>query len=295
MRLADMRQLLAERNIRLTRSLGQNFLHDANQLRRLMAIASLSLEDPVLEIGPGLGPLTELLLQQAGQVLAIEKDARLVAWLRERFQDQPRLELVHADALDELRMKPRDWSQWTVVSNLPYCIASVLITEFALAPAPPRRLVVTLQLEVARRLMARPASNEYGVLTLLVQHRYTPGPWFRIPAACFFPKPGIDSACVRLDRRPERQPPLGIEGRHAFVRVVKRGFSERRKRLFKLLRRDWEDAPLAAAFAALGLDPDCRGEQLGLEQFEALAERLSGDASPTHPDPQPPNSASTAF
>ncbi|HNQ87237.1 MAG TPA: 16S rRNA (adenine(1518)-N(6)/adenine(1519)-N(6))-dimethyltransferase RsmA [Verrucomicrobiota bacterium] len=274
MRLAEMRQFLANRNIRLTRSLGQNFLHDGNQLHRIVAAAGLSREDNVLEIGPGLGPLTERLLAEAGHVLAIEKDARLETWLAERFRNEPRLELRHADALDALRAQPRDWSSWTVVSNLPYCVASALITEFALATAPPKRLVVTLQLEVARRLAAKPHAGDYGVLTLLVRQRYQLGPWFRIPATCFFPQPDVDSACVRLDRRPDSEQLPDATTRQAFVHVVKRGFSERRKRLFKLLRRDWDEPALEAAFLALGLDADCRAEQLDLHQFQALARRL---------------------
>src|ERR1041385_7974109 len=106
MKLSDMRELLARRNIRLTKSLGQNFLHDANQLRRIVGAAELAKSDKILEIGPGLGPLTELLLEDAGEVLAIEKDARLVEVLRERFGS--RLSLLHDDALELLQREPRD-------------------------------------------------------------------------------------------------------------------------------------------------------------------------------------------
>ena len=192
MKLTEMRDLLAARGIQLTKSLGQNFLHDANQLHRIVAAAELAKTDKVLEIGPGLGPLTELLLERAGEILAIEKDARLVAVLRERFncnsegrvprapksanaKDQglaalapPKFTLLHDDALEFLKREPHDWSNWKLVANLPYSVASPLLVELAQSAQRPERMVATLQLEVARRLMAQADDDDYGVLTLLV-------------------------------------------------------------------------------------------------------------------------------
>ena len=154
MKLSEMRELLAARGIQLTKSLGQNFLHDANQLRRIVEAAELSKTDKVLEIGPGLGPLTELLLENAGEVLAIEKDARLVEFLRERFNvaqasrlpdrkknragETPALHLLHADALEFLKREPRDWSDWKLVANLPYSVASPILVELAQSAQRPR-------------------------------------------------------------------------------------------------------------------------------------------------------------
>src|SRR6202044_1890227 len=122
--------------------------------------------DKVLEIGPGLGPLTELLLEKAGDVLAIEKDVRLAELVRERFQN-PKLELIEADALKFLELEERDWSNWKVVSNLPYSVASPILVELACGARAPKKIVVTLQLEVARRLMAQTDDDDYGILTLL--------------------------------------------------------------------------------------------------------------------------------
>src|SRR5208283_3636929 len=172
-----MRELLAARGIQLTKSLGQNFLHDANQLRRIVKAAELSKADKVIEIGPGLGPLTELLLQNAGEVLAIEKDARLVKLLQERFNSKfkiqnSKFELLHADALDLLKREQRDWSDWKLVANLPYSVASPILVELAQSPQRPRRMVATFQLEVAKRLMAKSGDDDYGILTLLVQLDY---------------------------------------------------------------------------------------------------------------------------
>jgi 16S rRNA (adenine1518-N6/adenine1519-N6)-dimethyltransferase len=293
MKLSEMRDILTARGIQLTKSLGQNFLHDANQLRRIVEAAELSKNDRVLEIGPGLGPLTELLLEKAGEVLAIEKDARLVEFLRERFnldsegrvtripnQSQglaelvpPRFELLHADALEFLKRGPRDWSDWKLVANLPYSVASTILVELACGSRAPKRIVATLQLEVARRLTAQADDDDYGILTLLVQLDFEPREFFKIPPGCFFPEPDVDSGCVVLDRR--EQPLLPENLRAAFVKIVKRAFSQRRKMMLKLLKADWPKEKLETAFADLKISTQERAEKLSLEQFVALAESLS--------------------
>jgi len=272
-----MRELLAARGIQLTKSLGQNFLHDNHQLRRIVEAAELSKADKVLEVGPGLGPLTELLLEKAGEVLAIEKDARLAESLRERFNPQsairnPQLTLLHADALEFLKTEQRDWSDWKLVANLPYSVASPILVELAQGARAPKKIVATLQLEVAQRLMAKAGDKDYGVLTLLVQLDFEPRDWFKIPKSCFFPEPDVDSVCVVLERRPA--PLLPENQREIFVKIVKRAFSQRRKMMLKLLREDWPQKKLEAAFAELGIPAQERAEKLSLEQFVALTERL---------------------
>ena len=289
----EMRSLLAKRGIQLTRSLGQNFLHDQNQLRRIVEAAELSPSDKILEIGPGLGPLTELLLEKAGEVLAIEMDGRLVDFLRERFGTEEQnaellagalknqaaasnegaaFHLLHADALEFLRREPRDWGDWKLVANLPYSVASPILVELAQSSRRPERMVTTLQLEVAQRLMARADDDDYGVLTLLVQLDYEPRDSFKIPADCFFPAPNVDSMCVVLQRR--TRPLLADGQRAAFVKIVKRAFSQRRKMMLKLLKQDWAVDKLAAAFAELKISPQARAEKLSLEQFVALTKIL---------------------
>jgi 16S rRNA (adenine1518-N6/adenine1519-N6)-dimethyltransferase len=278
MKLTDMKQVLAARDIQLTKSLGQNFLHDANQLRRILAVADLKQTDRVLEIGPGLGPLTELLVEQVGEVLAIEKDARLVEVLKQRFQTEtggtPALRLLHDDALDYLKRDARDWSEWKMVANLPFSVASPILVELALAAQGPQRMVGTLQAEVANRLLAEPGAPDYGVLTLLIQLNYEPQPWFKIPPSCFFPEPDVDSACVCLVRR--APPPLTNEQRRTFVQLVKRSFSQRRKMMLKLLKQDWPQQRLAQEFERLNLSPQIRAEKVSLEQFTHLARNLHG-------------------
>jgi 16S rRNA (adenine1518-N6/adenine1519-N6)-dimethyltransferase len=292
MTLTEMRSLLAKRDIQLTRSLGQNFLHDQNQLRKIVEAAEIKPTDKILEIGPGLGPLTKLLLENAGEVLAIEMDRRLVEVLREQFsinsegrvprvpnQNQglaelvpPKFELLRDDALEFLRREPRDWSDWKLVANLPYSVASPILVELAQSPRRPERMVTTLQLEVAQRLMARADDDDYGVLTLLVQLDYEPRNSFKIPADCFFPAPNVDSMCVVLQRR--ARPLLADGQRAAFVKIVKRAFSQRRKMMLKLLKQDWAVDKLAAAFAELKISPQERAEKLSLEQFVELTKKL---------------------
>ena len=296
MTLTEMRSLLAKRDIQLTRSLGQNFLHDGNQLRRIVDAAEISPTDKILEIGPGLGPLTELLLEKAGEVLAIELDARLVDFLCERFGTKKRddnlltaalmgsaeeksepnesaeFHLLHDDALAFLKCEPRDWSDWKLVANLPYSVASPILVELAAGPRAPKLIVATLQLEVAKRLMAQADDDDYGILTLLVQLDFEPRGSFKIPPECFFPSPDVDSACVCLVRRATTLLPENL--RPAFVKIVKRGFSQRRKMMLKLLKQDWATDKLASAFEELKISPQERAEKLSLEQFVALTRKL---------------------
>jgi 16S rRNA (adenine1518-N6/adenine1519-N6)-dimethyltransferase len=302
MKLTEMKQLLAEHDIHLTKSLGQNFLHDANQLRRIVSAAELKECDRVLEIGPGLGPLTDLLVRQAGEVLAIEKDAKLVAVLEQRFEaaQDPILHLVHDDALDYLARQVCNWSGWKLVANLPFSVASPVLVELALSgrgasraqeapegrvlddaralesgPRGPLLMVVTLQLEVAKRLLAEPGTPDYGILTLLVRLEYQPRDWFKVPAGCFFPEPDVDSACVSLVRR--AQPLLAPALQGTFVSVVKRSFSQRRKMMLKLLKQDWPERCLAEEFERLKLSPRIRAEEVSLQQFARLTQGLSGN------------------
>ncbi len=272
MTLTEMRQLLKSRDILLTKSLGQNFLHDGNQLQRIVRAAGLKPTDNVLEIGPGLGPLTELLIKNSGNVLAIELDLRLVEVLKERFSSAENLELLHLDALKYLQTTPRDWSDWKLVANLPYSVASPILVELAEADGCPERIVTTLQLEVARRLMAAPGTKDYGVLTLLIQLRYQPGELLRIPSGCFHPEPDVDSGCVTLIRR--EKPLLNIDQAKLFKKIVKLALSQRRKMLLKLLKQNWPSEMLLEVFEELGLDEKIRGEKVSVDQFVEMTKLL---------------------
>ena len=249
MKLSEMKGVLAARGWKLTKSLGQNFLHDQNQVRRMLAAAHLGPSDKVLEIGPGLGPLTELLIQEAGEVLAIEKDQRLFDFLAESLSGAPHLKLLRADALDHLKTQRR-WAGWKLVANLPYSVASSLLVQLADAESPPDLMVATLQLEVAQRIDAATGSGQYGVFGLLL----------------------VDSACVTLERRTRPLLPAALEA--PFTRIVKRGFSQRRKMMLKLLKQDWPEDKVLTAFAETGLPRTIRAEDVSLEQFARLTELL---------------------
>lgn len=275
MKLSDIKRVLSERDLRLTKSLGQNFMHDQNQVRRIVEAAGLQSGDRVLEIGPGLGPLTEVLVARAGNVLAIEIDRRLFEYLRNKFDGVSNLQLLHGDALEYVKQN-HCWRGWKLVANLPYSIASPLLVELAQTVESPERMVAVLQIEVARRIIAPAGSHDYGIISLLLRARYDVVDWFKIPASCFFPAPKIDSACVILQRRVT--PLLSPENQLVFTRILKRGFSERRKMMFKLLKEDWAEASLATAFATAGIDSQVRAEQVSLEQFVILAQSLAPPA-----------------
>jgi 16S rRNA (adenine1518-N6/adenine1519-N6)-dimethyltransferase len=188
------------------------------------------------------------------------------------------LSLVEDDALEWLRRAARDLRDWKLVANLPYSVASPLLVGLAQARAGPQRMVATVQLEVARRLMARAGEPDYGLLSLLARLNYEPRQWFKIPAGCFFPEPEVDSACVRLERRPE--PLLEPARAPLFAAIVKRSFSQRRKMMRKLLQADWPAEKVDRAFARLAprpLPPQVRAEMVTLEQFVGLTRLLSAD------------------
>lgn len=275
MKLSEMRQLLSAEGIQLTKSLGQNFLHDANQLQRIVGLAELDANDRVLEIGPGLGPLTALLVKKSREVLAIEKDQRLVRFLERRFGGVANLKLVTADALEYLR-DHQSWSDWKVISNLPYSVGSPLLVELAQMDDRPALMVVTLQLEVVRRLLAKAGHADYGLLTVLIGVHYETGDWFKIPASCFFPEPDVASGCIRLNRR--AAPFLDPAQSKNFETLVKLGFSQRRKMMFKLLKERWPEERLKRAFQEVGLSLNIRAEAVGIEQFVRLSKFLDGAA-----------------
>ena len=272
MKLSEMKSALAEHDLKLTKSLGQNFLHDQNQLRRIVSAAEIGPADKILEVGPGLGPLTELLVAQAGEVLAIEKDKRLFDFLAQKFATAAHLKLLQADALEYVKAH-RHWRGWKLAANLPYSVASPLLVELASAEEPPERMTATLQLEVAQRIAAAAGSEHYGVLGLLLLLRYESLGWFKIPASCFFPAPDVDSACIVLSRRAVPLLDAALHG--TFTRIVKRGFSQRRKMMFKLLKQDWPEDALRRGFAQAGLAAQTRAEEVSLEQFARLTETLA--------------------
>lgn len=276
MKLSEIDAALREIRVSPVKTLGQNFLHDRNLAGWIVSRADLTPSDYVVEIGPGLGALTEHILASGARVLAIEKDGRLAGFLRERFTGE-RLEVLHADALEfDVR---RLWTEPRVklIANLPYNVSSQILLRFARWPSPISLFLLMLQKEMARRLSALPGAPDYGALTLTMQVRYEVEYLRTVPRTVFLPQPEVDSAFVELRPRAETTMPHHDPAR--FRHLVRLGFSQRRKQLRKLLReeiREWDTAA-----AALGCDPRARAEELSLEQWLTLS-RLGAPEGEKH-------------
>ena len=265
-----VRQLLRAYNLRPQKGLGQNFLEDPAILQRIVDAAELTPDDSVLEIGPGLGTLTRLLATSAGRVVAVELDERLAAILPEVLADCPNVEIIHGDilALDPAALFPERRPVYKVVANLPYYITSAVLRHLLESPARPRLMVLTLQREVARRLVAGP--GEMSLLAVSVQFYGQPRIVGRIPAGAFYPPPQVDSAVVRIDVYD--QPPVPVDDVESFFRVVRAGFGQRRKQLRNALSQGL-GRPVEEVVAALkraGIAPQRRAETLSLAEWAAF-------------------------
>jgi 16S rRNA (adenine1518-N6/adenine1519-N6)-dimethyltransferase len=270
MTLTEVRQVLTELDLRPSKALGQNFLIDGNILQIILREADVRRDETVLEIGPGLGMLTEKLLDQGKRVIAIERDARLCSYLRGKYAD---LELIQGDAVKILDSGfSVQSSGFKVVSNLPYSISTPILERLVEGDLKPRRMVVTLQREVAQRLAARPRTKDYGALTLFTQLNYHCTVAHVVSSGCFYPSPHVESAIVVLDRR---DPRVKLESGAPFHEIVRAGFGQRRKMLKKLLTTFGD---VDAAFAINSISSAVRAEELNLEQWIALANSLAPTA-----------------
>ena len=276
MKLSDILATLREIRVSPAKTLGQNFLHDQNLARWIVDQAQITSDDYVVEIGPGLGALTRFILEKGAHVLAIEKDARLAGFLRTHFPNQ-RLEILDSDAL---KFDPRSlFAHRTVklLGNLPYNVSSVLLLRFLEQPSPISLLLLMLQKEVAERLSASPSTHDYGALTLRVQLHHHVKYLRTVPATVFFPRPEVDSAVVRILPRDPLELPQHDD--QLLRRLVRAGFSQRRKQLRKLIRehiKDWETVS-----RRLNIGANARAEELSLPQWIALANCI---APPPDPD-----------
>jgi 16S rRNA (adenine1518-N6/adenine1519-N6)-dimethyltransferase len=247
--LSQIRIALAQAGVRPAKKLGQNFLHDQNLARWIVQQAQISAEDFVLEIGPGLGALSGEILRRGARLLALEKDARLVDFLREKFSDS-KCEIRHCDALDfdtRILLAERNVK---VIGNLPYYVASQLLLHFVDFPSRISLGLFMLQDEMARRLSAKPRTADYGALTLRLQLHHRVEYLRKIPRTVFVPQPEVASAIVRFTPRDEKQ--IGISDYKFFREIVKHGFSQRRKQLRNLLAADVGVEALVPFPAALG-------------------------------------------
>lgn len=263
--------ILARYGLRAKKSWGQCFLHDRGVVRRIVDLASVVPDDTVVEIGAGLGILTEALAPVAGRVLAIERDRDLARVLRERLADRPNVTVVEQNALRY------DFSGFdgpvVVVGNLPYNIASPLVFHLLEARAGIRSATLMLQRELAERIVAAPGSRVYGAPSVLCQQAAEVRLGFTVAAGAFVPKPRVDSAVLRFVFRPTPRAPVDGSA-DLFRRVVRAAFSTRRKTLRNALGGSFPPELVAAALERVGLDGNRRGETLSVEEFAQLSAAL---------------------
>ena len=270
----QLRRLLAAERLRPRKALSQNFLTDAAALDEIVAAAELVPGDRVVEVGPGLGVLTRRLLAAGAEVLAVELDPRLAAYLRRELEDAAGFELIEADALT---LHPRECfpgQDFKLVANIPYHITSPLLHAFLEGDRPPLLSVMLVQAEVAERVAAAPGQMSY--LSVFVQNVAEAEIVGRVGAAAFEPPPEVDSAILRLRRRATPQVPVG-PGREPFYRLVQAAFRQRRKQLHNALGRELPvpRTVLADAFAECGIDSERRAQTLSLAEWECLHGHLA--------------------
>ena len=280
--LSRTRELLEKYGFSFKKSLGQNFLIDPNILQRIVSVAQLSRDKAVVEIGPGIGALTEVLCRAAGKVLAIEIDQRLLPILQESLAPYDNVQIVHGDVLklDLHRLLAEHLSayeQVSVVANLPYYVTSPILMKLLEERLPLERIVVMIQKEVAARVAAEPGSKDYGSLSVAVQFYAEAEVAMTVPAGVFIPRPNVDSAVLNLRLR--ERPAVAVEDEQLFFRVVRACFAQRRKTLYNNLLHNLfgkeNKEQVISLLQAVGLDPMRRGETLSLAEFARLANEIA--------------------
>jgi 16S rRNA (adenine1518-N6/adenine1519-N6)-dimethyltransferase len=270
------RQLLRQFDVKPKKSLGQHFLIDETVLERILSAAEISPGDIVVEVGPGLGILTEGLAKQGAQVIAVELDSKLVALLKRRLAAFPDVEIIHADIL---KVTPRQILQnklavpalfqgYKVIANLPYYITSPLLRHFFEALIQPSEMVVMVQKEVGEAMVATPGNM--SLLSVKTQFYSKPSIISYVPATSFYPTPKVDSVILRLDVY--SQPPIDVPNAASFFDVVMHGFSSRRKQLRNSLAHSLDMPPsqVNLLLENTGIEGNRRAETLSLEEWREL-------------------------
>ncbi len=264
----NARHLLDNLGITPKKSLGQNFLQDPNALEKIAAAAEISSTDQVLEVGPGTGALTVKLAQRAGRLVAVEIDGRLIPVLERQVGDFPHVEILHKDILDVDLGDLFGEKPYKVVANLPYYITSAILRHLLEAEHRPERLVLTVQQEVAERLVAKP--GEMSLLSVSAQFYGQLSIVGKISPSAFWPSPAVASAIVRIDVFPT--PAVDVPDSGLFFDVVRAGFGQKRKQLKNSLSSGLDCSQLEAArlLEQAGIDPMRRAETLSLPEWGAL-------------------------
>jgi 16S rRNA (adenine1518-N6/adenine1519-N6)-dimethyltransferase len=274
--------LLRAHGLRPRKGLGQNFLVDRVALDRVVEAAGLQAHEAVVEVGAGVGNLTRLLAQRVGQVVAVEVDEGLVAVLREQVSDLPNVQVLVGDVLS-ISDFGFPHLGYVVVGNLPYYVTSAILRHFLEGEPRPQRLVITVQREVAERIVAGP--GDMSLLAVSVQFYGQPQIVARIPAGAFYPRPQVDSAVLRIATSPTPEMALGpgLDER-TFFRVVRAGFSQKRKTLRNALSGGLHRPPaeIEGLLRRARIEPQRRAQTLSLEEWAGLASILCADKAPEH-------------
>lgn len=260
---------------------GQNFLIDTHVLEKIISAAGITKDDCVLEIGPGIGTMTQYLAESAGQVVAVEIDTNLLPILAETLKDYSNVKVINQDILkvdiNSLVQEYNGGRPIKVVANLPYYITTPIIMGLFESNVPIDNITVMVQKEVADRMQVGPGSKDYGALSLAVQYYASPYIVANVPPNCFIPRPNVGSAVIRLTRY--KEPPVQVEDPKLMFRLVRASFNQRRKTLQNGLNNSPEipfsKEEIAKAIESLGVSPSVRGEALTLEQFAALSNFFS--------------------
>ena len=270
LRYLDIFPLIQKYHVQPKKSLGQNFLVDPNGLNKVLQAAQLNPEDTVLEIGAGLGSLTYLLAQQAKYVVAVELDKRLIPPLTEVLAGFENIKIKQGDMLELSPDALLGAARYVVVANIPYYITSALIRHLLEADHKPTRMVLTIQQEVAERILAR--DGKMSLLALSVQVYGKPELKARIPAGCFYPPPEVDSAVLSIELYEE--PLFPSESLDLFFKLAHAGFAQKRKTLRNTLATGMNESPAWAEklLTAAGIDPQRRAETLSMQEWKQLVE-----------------------
>lgn len=261
---------------------GQNFLIDTHVLEKIVRAADISKEDFVLEIGPGIGTMTQYLAEAAKRVTAVEIDDNLIPILEETLKDYDNVSVIHGDILkldlNRLVQEQNDGNPIKVVANLPYYITTPIIMGLFESRVPLINITVMVQKEVADRMQAGPGTKDYGALSLAVQYYASPYIAANVPPNCFIPRPKVGSSVIRLTKHDKK--PVNVDNEELFWKLIRASFNQRRKTLQNGLNNSSEitltKETIAQAIESLGWSPTVRGETLTLEQFALLANCLSG-------------------
>ncbi|WP_088008417.1 16S rRNA (adenine(1518)-N(6)/adenine(1519)-N(6))-dimethyltransferase RsmA [Indiicoccus explosivorum] len=283
------KEIMEKHGLTFKKSLGQNFLIDPNILRNITAYAGLTKKSAAIEIGPGIGALTEHLARTAGEVLAFEIDQRLLPVLEDTLSPYDNVNIIHSDVLkadvaELIRKELSGYSDLMVVANLPYYVTTPIILKLLLEDLPLRGLVVMLQKEVAERITAKPGTKSYGSLSIVIQYYTEAEMVMTVPKSVFMPQPNVDSAVIRMIRR--KVPPVNVISEEFFFEVARSSFAQRRKTLLNNLQahlpkgKEKKEAILGALHKA-GIEPGRRGETLTIEEFGRLSDALYEEFGPS--------------